>query len=161
MRADRLEMLKKVMHRWDIDVEAGIVSTRNGVVNTKDKKGYLVISTSLNGKKDKFKVHEVIAVAGGLDILDKTIDHLSGVKLDNRLSNLEAVSSSENVKRATAMGLHVKGGTHGNSILTDDIVREIKGMLGKIPQKDIALMFGVKPSTISDINIGRGWTHVR
>lgn len=58
----------------------------------------------------------------------KTINHKDGNKKNNRLSNLELVTHSENMKHAYRNGLKIAGtGNHSpNHKLTEDIVRKIR-----------------------------------
>lgn len=69
----------------------------------KNKDGYLV--TKINGKEER--VHRVVmeAFRGKSNL---SVDHLNMNKQDNRLSNLEYISISENIKRA-----HAKIGNKG------------------------------------------------
>jgi hypothetical protein len=65
--------------------------------------GYLRIRTTHNGQRVTASAHRVVyrylggTMPGGL-----VVDHLDGVRTNNRPSNLEAVTHSENVLRAFA-----------------------------------------------------------
>ena len=66
----------------------------------KDKDGYLYATLSKNGKAQKFRVHRLVAYAfipnpNNLD----TVDHINGNKEDNSISNLQWLSSKENLKK--------------------------------------------------------------
>ena len=78
--------------------------TKNGLKKKKlsSNKGHL--ETSINGKTEL--VHRIIMSAfKGESKL--TVDHLNGIKTDNRLENLEYVTLSEYVKRQYRDGITV------------------------------------------------------
>lgn len=83
-----------------------IKSNKTGrFVGSKNTEGYVQICHP-NGVK--LYAHRVIAWAFlGLDIDSKlTVDHLNGVKDDNRVVNLEIVTRSENIRRASLVYTH-------------------------------------------------------
>lgn len=92
------------------------------------------------------------------------INHIDGNKLNNRLDNLEYVSSSENKIHAHKNGFgfipNSKGSLNGRAILTEKKVYYIKLLLSKntLTQVQIAKKLGVSRSTISAINTGRIWS---
>lgn len=66
---------------------------------TKQNSGYVVVKLSQNGKSKTFSVHRLVArVFMGESTLQ--VDHKDGNKENNKLNNLEYVSSFENMKRA-------------------------------------------------------------
>jgi len=66
---------------------------------TKNHYGYLVVNLSKKGKVKQFKVHRLIAETFISNPLNKrTINHINGIKTDNRLENLEWSTYSENLK---------------------------------------------------------------
>lgn len=90
------------------------------------------------------------------------VDHLNGIKHDNRISNLDAVTQSENVRRAIAMGLAPVGEARSDSKLTAELVRQIRRTT-KAGQKTVAQWareLGVDPATIRSARDGTTWRHV-
>jgi hypothetical protein len=90
------------------------------------------------------------------------IDHLDGNKLNNKVENLEAVSYSENNKRAVSKGLHKidiarlkeisKGSKNGMAKLNCEEVKEIRALREKgFKVKDIAELYHVLPKAISQL----------
>lgn len=56
--------------------------------------------------KDVFQVHQLVAQAFLGDVPEGLqVDHINGIKIDNRSENLEYVTGSINVKRAIKLGL--------------------------------------------------------
>jgi len=53
------------------------------------------------------------------------------------------------------------GKRHGSSKLTADDVREIQNLIGTMKQFDLAKIFGISQSTISDIKRGKLWRHLK
>ena len=93
-----------------------------------------------------------------------TVNHRNGIKTDNRLSNLELATHSEQQNHAYALGLQkrAKGEERGGvSKLTDDIVREIRRLYVRRPtMKELGDRFGVSECTISMVLKRKRWSHV-
>ncbi len=92
-----------------------------------------------------------------------TINHLNGVKTDNRMVNLEAVSMAENVQHAYRTGLNTpnRGVDAPNARLTEAQVLEIyrRAWTGE-HQSHLGIEFGISREVISNIKQGWSWTHV-
>ena len=108
------EAVLKEIETWkqpipDIDVEVN----RLGEVRKKSTKmirtpliskfGYAYINISLNGKQRTFQVHRLVAQAFLPEFKpDLVIDHLNGIRWDNRLENLRVKTQAENIQARDA-----------------------------------------------------------
>lgn len=79
----------------------------------KDKNGYLLVTCRGLGIKsnDQYRVHRLVALAF-LGDSDLEVNHKNGVKDDNRVENLEYVTSKQNSVHAVEMGLVKVGAGH-------------------------------------------------
>lgn len=139
---------------------------KQGIKGTSNRKGYINVGLRKDNKNYNFSVHRLVAIMFIPNPEDKKeVNHINGIKDDNRVENLEWMTPSENVRHAHAMGLadvpRLKGEQHGCSKLTDEKVRVIKKLLlDGLSQYKIAAMFGVSRSAILHIKVRGGWSHI-
>jgi hypothetical protein len=142
--------------------------TRNDDMEIKIQRlpnGYCYVCLQKNGMKSNHLVHRLIAIHFVANNENKkTVNHKNGIKDDNRISNLEWSTQSENQIHAYKKGLQKRafGTERGKACkLNEEKVREIKLMLSQgFTQKDIAVKYSVDQSNISWIKRGLTWAHV-
>ena len=124
---------------------------------------YLQLSLSAEGKNKKHMVHRLVAQAFIPNPYSKSdVNHVNGVKDDNRLSNLEWCTHKENVDHAIRTGLfRPVGESGGNAKLTEDDVQHIRWLAAEgVKQEVLAEEWGVTRSGIRHVVTGRTWSHV-
>ena len=93
------------------------------------------------------------------------INHKDGDKLNNRLSNLELCTPSENTLHAfrvlkVSPNINPQRGTkNGRAKLDEGSIRIIRQLRAEgVTQQNIAKKFGVCQATISNVLLGKFWT---
>ena len=127
--------------------------------------GYRVVSLSDSETKKLKSIHRLVAIAFIPNPLNKPeVNHIDGNKLNNRVDNLEWVTSSENQIHAHKIGLQPEmfGEGHPNSKLTETDVLKIREEYknGKL-QREIAEEFGICRQNVSDIVNFKLWKRVK
>jgi len=117
-----------------------------------NKLGYVYYTLTKNKKLRSFTIHRLVCLA----FLDNPenkphVNHINGIKSDNRLCNLEWCTRSENIRHADLIGLRTpkKAFEHYNSrFLKQDIIDIRKS---KLSETKLAEIYLVNRATIGKI----------
>lgn len=128
---------------------------------------YLQVRAMIDGKRHCAAAHRLVWMHfNGLIPQGITINHKDGLKQNNRPSNLELATYSEQrhhaIKILGARHHDVRGSKHPKTSLTEESVLKIRQRraAGEMV-KAIALDYGITPNAASAICRGTTWKHVR
>ena len=163
MKKERKDIIERHLREGKIIVslEEGKVFYKSGKECTSvDTSGYYVVGIREGKKTYNYRVHEVIAVVLGLDVIGNDINHIDGNKLNNNPHNIEAISRKENLIHATRTGLNneIGSGHITNNKITKEIADEIRELIAQgVKYSVISEKYGIAQSTISNIKHHRRW----
>lgn len=123
------------------------------------KEGYLRIRITEKGLLHQTFVHILVGkmfMPNPLNLPE--INHLKGVKTDNRSWMIEWTTRSGNIVHSFNEGLSKTGENHGKSKLSNAEALEIFN--SKEPRKKIAEKFNISEATVKSIRSGRAWSRI-
>lgn len=130
--------------------------------NKKDQ--YLFVDPCINAKNKTLKIHRAVALAFLENPLNKPqVNHINGIKTDNRVENLEWATSAENMRHAVETGLMKrKGEKHPLSKLNNDLVLKIRGMAEQgMSYKNISIELGIPNNdNVRLVAKRQSWKHI-
>ena len=90
------EVIEHIKKRYTYDAATGEIRNRKGqVMKGWERKGYKLLNIRIGNRRNEISLHH-IAWALVYGRFPRQIDHLNGIKTDNRLANLREVTTSEN-----------------------------------------------------------------
>jgi len=129
--------------------------------------GYSSVMLSKNNKRKRYYVHRlVLASFKGSCPIGHNSNHKNCIKNDNRLSNLEYVTFSDNLKHSFINGRWFppdnRGESNGHAKLDSKQVKFILRTYGsgQYNQYELAKMFDVSRGLIGHITRRKSWRHV-
>lgn len=124
-----------------------------------DKNGYLLVTLFLTHSKNN-KVHRLVAQVFILNPENKPqVNHIKGVKIDNRFFMLEWNTSKENNRHSVNTGLRkCIGSFNPKAKLSEENALSIKNSILK--SKELASIYNVSTSTINAIKRNAFWKHI-
>jgi hypothetical protein len=134
------------------------------VSDHKAKTGYIQSALWKNNRSTTLLVHRIVAIAFIPNPENKPcVNHINGIKTDNRVENLEWVTYKENSVHAHTTGLQPKvlGEDHKNSKLRADDVIYIRYLrrLG-FSSELIAGFYNISQKQVRNIVSRRHWKHI-
>ena len=124
---------------------------------SKTPAGYCYVSLSKNGIQSKHLVHRLVmeAFAGRSD---RQVNHLDGVKGNNKVSNLEYCTSAENLRHCINVLGKKRGSSAGGAKLTETDIPKIRSDSRKL--REIAQDYGVTLQAIYLVKARKNWGHI-
>ncbi len=130
---------------------------------TKNSVGYMQVQLCKNKKHINKLIHRLVAEAYIHNNNESfvMINHINGIKHDNRVENLEWCDSTRNNQHAYQTGLNsCKGTKNSQCKLSSEDVRKIRELYPDMRIIDISKLYNVCESSISQIVHNRTWRHL-
>jgi len=141
--------------------------TREGVIfNTNTKKpikpvfknGYAQVRLSSDGKVKTFSLHRLVYHTYKGQTIGLHINHINGIRTDNRLVNLEAITLQENMDKRVFLN---RGEKVNTAKLTPREVMAIRLSKSKgVSTKTLTEKYHLVRSSINRIASGKNWKHL-
>lgn len=152
---DRITKYKNTIHKMKLSGKP-----IKGNTNTR---GYRYVNLCKNSNKKTITVHRLVMKHFIPNHENKSeINHIDGNKTNNKLSNLEWVTSKENYDHSVSIGLRKNRYKGNNPKLNENEVKAIREMYdsGNYTQKEIAEKYDVNRNTIGDLLSRKSWSWV-
>lgn len=150
---------------YQVDCIGRIKSLKRNIILKKriGTKGYSFICIYKDGLPKYYSVHRLVAIAFISNPMNKPcVNHLNGIKDDNRIENLEWVTDSENKIHAFATGLRTDVGenSHYSKLTTDNVINIRRLALSKT-HNEIAKMYNVSRVNVTKIINYKTWKYIK
>lgn len=122
------------------------VRTGNILQGRPNKKGYWTVCLWRRGKKETIRIHRLVAFTFvGIPKPDEEVNHIDGVRANNRVENLEWCTAEANKAHAFRLGRF----TTSRKLTFDDVEKIKRMVLAGTPQRELAEEYGVTSVCIS------------
>lgn len=128
--------------------------------------GYGKVMTKIAGKRRTLLAHRVsLHLFRGFDLDSKLYvchkcDVPRCVNPDHLFIGLQQDNMNDMKKKCRQKSISLKGEKNPSSKLTEEKVLEIVSLLQDFNNKEIAKMYGLNHGTISNIRLGKSWSHL-
>ena len=141
----------------EVIAKNGTVRRFKGIIRKtkKNNRDYIMASLSLNDKDKTVLIHRMVALAflPNIDNLPE-VNHIDGDKNNNRVDNLEWMTSKENQTHARNNGLSIQNGENSvNAKLTNEQANEIRSLWNNegVSRIELSKKFNVSISVVARI----------
>lgn len=149
---------------YDID-RKGVVTDSKGKVRKPscNGRGYLKVSIKVDGRWTTKSVHRMLAekyIPNPNNLSD--VDHINGIRTDNRIENLRWISHGGNIKHSFVLGNRsATGHRNANSKTSEEMVVAICNLLRRgVKQIVVSRTLGVKKHIVYMVASGKQWTSI-
>lgn len=147
------------------DSEGNIWSFKRNPSGTKLKlranNNYLEVELCVLGRRHYRGVHRLVCMAfHGEPQEGHETRHLNGITIDNRPQNLCWGTPAENMQDRIRLGTQ-KGSSNNNAKLTEEIVKLIRQRSKRESRVKLSAIYGLDPSTVSNIVRRKTWRHIK
>lgn len=154
-----MEIFKPVVPDYEIGSLGTLRSLKSGKIKilnpTIDNHGYFRIGLMIDGERKFYRIHRLVAEAFIPNPFNlPEVNHINGVKTDNRVENLEWCTQRENVQHAFRTGLAAQGEKHYEAKLTNEQARYVRDNPNGLTGAQLAAKFGVCVTKINAIRRG-------
>lgn len=147
----RLKSLPRI-----VDRKGKALTIPGKIMTPTPNQGYPRYTLRIDGKTIYRMAHQLVMEAFVGPCPDgQEVRHRNDDRSNPRLSNLEYGTRAQNIADCKRNGGFKNGASH----LTENIVREIHAR-GNETAASLAREYGVSPSTVESILVGRGWKHL-